>query len=80
MLEFQVDELARLQEEAVSITVEQSDFSLPCSNEFFTIRDSGPHIPQILNISVLSLFELYFNPVAIDRIRISTLAYAEAKK
>ena len=49
-------------------------------DEFCPIREQGPHLPQDMEVSALSLFELFFDSVAVERICTSTLAYAEAKK
>ena len=74
------DALSRLPDDAVSITVKDSMFSLPFNNDFLPLRDPGPHLPCNFDMSVLSLFELYFDDTAIERIKKSTLAYAEANK
>ena len=54
-------------------------FVRPVSNDLLPIRSPGPHLPDGTPISPLSLFELYFNEEAIDRIWNSTFSYAEMK-
>ena len=65
---------------AKSITVEDTTFVRAVPLDFVPVRCPGPHVPHGLSISPLSLFQLYFDADAIDRIMNSTLEYAEAKK
>ena len=37
-------------------------------DEFCPIREQGPHLPQDMEVSALSLFELFFDSVAVERI------------
>ena len=47
--------------------------------EFCPLRDPGPHVP-ISEVNAISLFELFFDDAAVERIVSCTLAYAEHKK
>ena len=48
-------------------------------DDFCQLREPGPHIPND-DVCVLSLFELFFDDWAVERMRSCTLAYAESKK
>ena len=62
-----------------SIVVERDEV-VQVRDEFGPIRDQGPHLPEGMEVSALSLFELFFYNVAMERIHSCTLAYAESKK
>ena len=65
---------------AKCITVEDTTFVRSVSNDFVPIRCPGPQLPDSMTVSPLSLFELYFDDKAVDRILKSTLSYAEENK
>ena len=60
-----------------SIVVER-DEGVQVRDEFGPIRDQGPHLLEGMEVSALSLFELFFDNVAMERIHSYTLAYAES--
>ena len=62
-----------------SIVVER-DEGVQVRDEFGPICDQVPHLPAGMEVSALSLFELFFDNVAMERIHSCTLAYAESKK
>ena len=48
------DTLSRLPDDAVSITVKDSMFSLPFNNDFLPLRDPGPHLPCNFDVCIIS--------------------------
>ena len=74
------DSVTGLPDKAVSIRVKDASFERPVCDEFSPLRDSGPHIPDNFDVTPLSLFEIYFDDEAVERILRCTLAYAESKK
>ena len=74
------DSVTGLPDKAVSITVKDASFERPVCDEFSPLRDSGPHIPDNFYVTPLSLFEIYFDDEAVERILRCTLACAESKK
>ena len=73
------DSVTGLPDKAVSITVKDASFVRPVCDEFYPLRDSGPHIPDNFDVTPLPLFEIYFDDEAVERILHCTLAYAESK-
>ena len=64
-------------DDAVPITVK--DYGNLPESEFCPLRAPGPHVP-LTEVSALSVFELFFDDIMMDRTLTSTLAYAESKK
>lgn len=71
--------LLQIPKAAVSISVGDTKFQEP-SDEFCPLRLPGPYLPEMNEVSALSLFELFFNDTILDQIVHGTYAYAEAKK
>ena len=65
---------------ACTITVPDTSFSRACDEQFFPLRELGPHLPDDIQITPLSLFQLYFDDQMIDEILKSTISYANHKK
>ena len=61
-------------------SINKKDEGVQFMDEFCPLRDQGPHLPEGMEVSALSLFELFFDNVAVERIRTCTLSYAESKK
>ena len=61
-------------------SISEKDEGVQLMDEFCPLRDQGPHLPEGMEVSALSLFELFFDNVVMERIRTCTLAYAESKK
>ena len=64
----------------LSKPISEKDDGFQSTDDFCPIRDQGPHLPEGMEVSALSLFELFFNSTILDQLRTCTLAYAESKK
>ena len=62
------------------MSISTIDVGFQPPNQFCPIREPGVYIPFDIEVSALTLFELFFDEVAMDRILKSTLSYAESKK
>ena len=48
--------------------------------EFNPLRIPGPHIPDGIEVLALSLFKLFFDDIAVERVKNSTLDYAKLRE
>lgn len=49
------------------------------ADDFCSLREPGPQLPEDMSVSALSLFELYFDDTVLMRLLDSTLAYASSR-
>lgn len=73
-----LDPLDKLPHSAISI--EMKELANIKHADFCPLREPGIYIPGDMDVSALSLFELFFDDVVLKRLLDSTLEYAELKK
>ena len=69
-----------LQVPKAAVNISECDTGFQKPDEFCPLRSPGPSLPELNEVSALSLFESFFNDSILDQIVGSTYAYAEAKK
>ena len=66
--------------DTVPVNITEKDTGFIPAECFCPLREPGVYIPQDKEISALSLFELFFDGVSVNRIVHSTLSYAKSRK